>query len=386
MIPNKQIVTAIFLTGFLFSFGIAIPTYINSTFLSTYISEGLVGSFYIISSLLTIILLFSSRKILSKIGNYKATLGILIVNFLSLIMLVFCENFFTVAISLVVHLIAVTVISFNIDIFLEAFSNNSSTGKTRGTFLSLTNLAWLISPIISGFVLSGEEYWKIYLLSAIINIPVIYILLRNLKGFKDPEYQKVNTVEAFKTIYKRKNILKISWAHFLLRFFYSWMIIYMPIYLHDYIGFDWNTIGIIFTAMLLPFVILEMPLGKIADKFLGEKEILNTGFLIAGISTAVLTFVDSTDPVFWGFLLFMTRVGASMIEIASETYFFKKINEGDVEILNIFRMIGPSAYVVGPIVATVLLMFIEINYLFIILGILMAVGGTAIEMTLKDTK
>ena len=138
--------------------------------------------------------------------------------------------------------------------------------------------------------------------------------------------------------------------------------------------------------MLLPFVILEMPLGKIADKFLGEKEILNTGFLIAGISTAVLTFVDSTDPVFWGFLLFMTRVGASMIEIASETYFFKKINEGDVEILNIFRMIGPSAYVVGPIVATVLLMFIEINYLFIILGILMAVGGTAIEMTLKDTK
>jgi len=164
------------------------------------------------------------------------------------------------------------------------------------------------------------------------------------------------------------------------------MVIYMPIYLHDHIGFDWKTIGIMFTIMLLPFFLLEMPLGKLADKKFGEKEILNLGFLITGVSTASLAFMTSNNVVLWAVLLFITRIGASMIEVSSETYFFKKIDGDNANILNLFRVLRPLAYVLSPIIASILLIFIGMNYLFIVLGIIVMVGGISIEMNLKDTK
>lgn len=386
MIPKKQKITSIFLLGFIFSFSLAIPTYVNSTFLNNYVSEGFVGVFYILSSVFTLLMMMSAGKILQKFGNYKTMIYALLINIISLVSLVVWDNLFIVVTALTIHLVIIALIAFNIDVFLEAFSDDSSTGKIRGTYLSFNNLAWLISPMISGFILLNNEYWKIYLFSGILTIPILYLIIRNLKNFEDPKYVKTAIWDTLKIIINRPNVSKIFWAHFLLRFFYSWMIIYMPIYLHEYIGFDWGTIGIIFTMMLLPFVILEIPLGKLADEKIGEKEILNFGFLIAGITTAMLTFITSHSVILWGLLLFMTRVGASMIEIASESYFFKKIDGNDTNILNVFRMTGPSAYILGPLTASILLIFIEINYLFVILGAFVAIGGIAREITLKDTK
>jgi len=188
---NKQKVTLIFLLGFVFSLGLAIPAYINSTFLSTYISEKTVGLFYIISSTLTIILMVGARKILVKIGNYKTAFWAIIINILALAGLSFFNNFIIIAISLTLYLIVTTIISFNLDVFLESYSKNSSTGSTRGTYLSLSNLAWLISPAISGFILYNNEYWKIYLVSGLLMIPILYLLTKNFKNFKDPVYKKM---------------------------------------------------------------------------------------------------------------------------------------------------------------------------------------------------
>ena len=46
------------------------------------------------------------------------------------------------------------------------------------------------------------------------------------------------------------------------------MIIYTPIYLHEHLLLGWDQIGFIFTIMLLPFIILEFPLGNI--KYIGK--------------------------------------------------------------------------------------------------------------------
>ena len=102
------------------------------------------------------------------------------------------------------------------------------------------------------------------------------------------------------------------------------MVIYTPIYLHEYIGFGWDKIGIIFSIMLLPFVILDFPLGKLSDK-IGEKKMLMAGFLI--MTSSVLAIPLMTEPLLWlwAVILFMTRVGAATIESLSESYFFKVI-------------------------------------------------------------
>ena len=162
------------------------------------------------------------------------------------------------------------------------------------------------------------------------------------------------------------------------------MVVYTPIYLHSHVGFGWNKIGIIFTVMLLPFALLESPLGRLADEKYGEKEILSAGFVIIAVATAALAFVGGPNFYLWMLGLFATRVGASMIEVMNETYFFKKNSDRDPSIIGLFRMTKPFAYIIAPLFATVLFFFADYRLSFLVLGMIMLLG-LRYSLTLKDT-
>ena len=137
--------------------------------------------------------------------------------------------------------------------------------------------------------------------------------------------------------------------------------------------------------MLVPYVLIEYPAGRIADTLLGEKELMIAGFLIAGASTAVLFLLDSTSVWVWCAVLFMTRVGTALIECMTETYFFKKIDGDDTSILSIFRMLRPLAYAIGPLAAGLILAFLNISYLWLILAVIMVLGIIH-PLALNDTR
>src|SRR3989338_8094593 len=103
--------------------------------------------------------------------------------------------------------------------------------------------------------------------------------------------------------------------------------------------------------MLLPFVLLQYPLGKIADTKLGEKEIMAGGFLIMAGTTAALTLITTGTWWVWALALFATRVGASMVEDMSSIYFFKKTDERHAELVSFFQMVSPLSYVLGPLIS-----------------------------------
>jgi MFS-type transporter involved in bile tolerance (Atg22 family) len=136
--------------------------------------------------------------------------------------------------------------------------------------------------------------------------------------------------------------------------------------------------------MLLPFVIIQYPLGKVADRKFGEKELLLAGFAIMGAATYVMSTIQSNSVLVWGTILFITRIGASMIEVMSETYFFKQVKPDDSDLIGFFRNAAPMAYVVAPLVATLLLFVIPINLLFVVLSIV-ALAGFSAGARIKDT-
>ena len=212
-----------------------------------------------------------------------------------------------------------------------------------------------------------------YLIAAMFTLPSFFLVSPWLKRFEDPAYQRVRIKETLKKIAAEKNLKKIYSSEFLLRFFYSWMIIYMPIYLHEFLGFDWKEIGIIFTAMLVPFVILDYPLGKLSDK-IGEKKMLAIGFTIISLSTISIFFISSTDLVIWALIMFATRVGAATVEIMNESYFFKKIRAQDAGLISFFRNLFPLSLVISPLLATILLFFLPYKFLFFISGVILFYG------------
>jgi MFS family permease len=374
----------IYLLAFFVALSTAIPAYINSTFLTSVATERWVGLIYTLGALLAIISFAAIPSILRKSGNYRTTMLLTLLGIATLAGLAFPASApFIIALFLIYQVIY-RLLSFNTDVLLESFSPDKITGGIRGAYLTANNIAWVIAPIIAGFILGETGYWRVYIVAAFILLISIPIFIKNFKRYKDPIYNRVPFWKTLKTIYRRKNLYKVFAAYLVLRLFFAWMVIYTPIYLHVHIGFPWSTIGIIFTIMLLPYVLLEFPLGKIADSTLGEKEIMSVGFVVLAISSATLAFIASTAIWVWALALFTTRVGASMVEIMGETYFFKKIDGADSDMVSFFRMTGPLSYVIAPLLASILLAFVDFRFLFLALGILM-LWGLRYSLSLKDT-
>ncbi|MCK5096221.1 MAG: MFS transporter [Candidatus Pacebacteria bacterium] len=390
---RKKTFYVIYLLAFLMAFHIALLIFVESTFVESTLERlsindigKFVGIIYSAAALVTLIIFLNISKILTKLGNFKLAFIFFSVEILALFGLVFIESPIFLILVFIIHLIVMRLIFFNIDLFLEGNSCDESTGTTRGMFLTSSNIAFVMAPFIAGFILTNGDFWKLFFISGFIMIPALLLLYFQFRDHKDPIYDQVSLINTLREIWQRKNLYKIMVSAFLLRFFYSWMVIYTPIYLHKEIGLPlYDIIGIIIPIALLPFILFQFVLGKIADEKLGEKEILTAGFIIAGFTTMLLSFVTSTDVIVWALLLFATRVGASFIEIMTETYFYKKIDATDTHLMGCFRTLVPLAYLVGPLVATGFLMFFDYQYLFVTLGFIM-LFGLKYSLSLVDTK
>ncbi|MBP9771914.1 MAG: hypothetical protein KBD16_03250, partial [Candidatus Pacebacteria bacterium] len=129
----------------------------------------------------------------------------------------------------------------------------------------------------------------------------------------------------------------------------------------------------------------ELPLGTLADKVYGEKELLIAGLSIMGATTLALIFIGSTSFLIWTIALFLTRIGAATVEIMSETYFFKQVGGNDADLMEYFRSIEPTAYIVAPLLASLVLLFFPMPILFVLLGCIV-LAGIPVALQLVDTR
>ena len=365
-----------YVLSFLFSLHIALSAYVNSTFLSGIIKEQYVGLLYTVSSLVTLILLIRSSRILKYFGNKRLTMWLLLANMLSLAGMITSKNPSVVAISFIIFTSTNTQIFFCIDIFIEHFSDKKTVGKNRGFYLTIINLAWMMSPILAALLITKEGGYKsIYIISFIATIIMTMGLLFSVKKFKDKIYQRTPFLETYKYLKTNKHLLSITIINFILQFFYTWMVIYTPIYLYQFVGLNWGQIGIIFTIMLAPFVLFNIPIGVLVDKYnLNKKTLLYVGFIIISISTIIITFMNTGNILLWGIILFMTRTGACIIETTSEIYFFTHVKEQETYLLSVFRDMVPIAYIIAPLISTFIFLFLPFKFLFIILSIILLTG------------
>jgi MFS family permease len=162
------------------------------------------------------------------------------------------------------------------------------------------------------------------------------------------------------------------------------MTVYCTIYLHQTIGFGWEEIGIILVIMLLPFLLIQYPLGKLADRKYGEKKMMIAGFAFMGLATIALAFIHSNNIAVWAIALFMTRIGAATAEIMMETYFFKTVSPRDSAALGVFRITRPLSYFIAPLVAIIGLMFVSNAHMFAVIGV-MCLFALIPTMTIRDT-
>jgi len=373
----------IFVANFFFSIHFAATLYINSSFLGHFFSPSVVGWLYVFGALGNVFFFLNAERMLSKMGSRGFLFFFTVATLIATIGAALSKTPLLAAISFLVYASVSMMIFYAFDIFLEEVSSNKTTGEIRGIYLTITNAAILGGPVLVAFASDVNNFSRLYFASIFFLIPIFLIMIFALKPKRGGE-NFLPVPLPFNVWNKLESVRRVTIARVGLEFFFAIMVIYMPIYLHSVIGFDWRLIGIIFAFMLLPFVLFEWPAGELADKKYGEKEIMSFGFLILALSTALMPFLGKTAIV-WAIVLFVSRIGASLVEITTDTHFFKHVGPHHVGLISIYRLARPVGLIAGAALGSIVSLFLHQSAIFLVLVIVLF-WGLRQSLKLIDTK
>lgn len=383
----NQNLTILYITGFILAVTTNTTAYINSSFIETFVSMQSASLFFVAANIVTFFAMLFFPSLIKKLGNFYATRLMVIISGISLLGLISGASPWFLLLFFISMWASFNLLWINMDIFVESFTSNENTGKTRAVFFTFMNVGWILAPIISTRLVVGENYYNYVYLFSIVALLFFYFLIYffRKKINKKILFNAKNIKQVIIDFWKDTNLRGIYVVSFFLNLFFSIVVVYIPVYLHNYIGFSWATLGIIFSFMLLPFVLIEIPAGVIADKYIGEKEMLFAGMGILTVCLFLFGFNNSHSPLFWGLLLFFSRVGAALIEAMRESRFFKIVDAEDIGHINFLRTSYPLGYLTGAGLGAIILTWHNIPVLFMLLSSLFLFGFYFIHI-IKDSK
>lgn len=375
----------VFIASFFLSIHYGSTLYFNSSFLNDYFKPNIVSLLFLLGALSNIFLFLFAPKLIQRFGKRPFL-------FYSLILAAASTFIFTLTISEPVIILTFIIYSsflpmvyYCLDIFLEELSTDAKTGEIRSIYLTVFNTGIIIGPLILAILAKDGQPKFLYLVASVLLIPPSLLALFSFKSRSPkahgPYHHSIRL--PFNAWWRSRNIRHVTLARLALESFFAFMVIHTPIYLHSVLGFGWSELGFIFTVMLLPFILLEWPAGELADRMWGEKEIMSVGFLITCISLIIMPFIGK---VFWAWMviLFISRMGASLIEAMTETYFFKHVKAEDTGLLSIFRLTRSAGFVFSAIISTLTLSFFSFDKIFFVLAVVVLFGLKE-SLHLKDT-
>lgn len=361
------------LMSFLMGFSQSILVYIMSSYFKEASGTENVGFFYFISYLVVLILLLNFHKIIRKFGKFNVFSFVFIFKIFIIAGLAIMPASVFGSLFLMLYIILASIGWTTLDIILESCSTDKKSGRIRGLYLTIINAGFIFGPFISSKLIENTGFHIIFAISLIFHIAEYLIAHRSLSGANHEHQEKETIKQLLFRALKRINIVRVYYISFVLDFFYAVMVVFSPLYLLS-IGMEWNQIGIVFTIMLIPFVAIQYPVGVLADKNYGEKNFLIASLFLMGLSVFSIYFIKTNSTLVWALVMFATRVGASVLEIMRDSYFYKRIDGNDIDLIDFFRTSRPVAYVLATLASTILLFCFSMQSVFLFLVLVIIIG------------
>lgn len=386
LVRNKLLIATYVMT-MLYALHYGIPLYATSSYLNTFFNSSIVGMLFLIGSVCTLLASLHFTKYLRRFHTYRFIMTIVISEIIATLIFALSTNTYLTAVAFIVHFFLQALIIIVLNLFVETFTSHTETGLVRGIFLTLLNLGILIAPFIGGAVLGLFGFKAVYIVASLLLIPFIFFLRRFMSHLPDPKYHSIDVPSAFRKAMENRNLRGALVSIFLLECFYAVMVIYLPLYITS-LGIPLTTyLTAIVPIALIPLVILPYELGLVADKKLGEKELLIFGLLITAASLLAVSVVTTTVTIIWILILFISRVGAACVETMTYTYFYKKIDAEDASLTAVFTNMRSAATITVTGLGIVLspLLIIHPQLMFVLLALALLFGITYV-LPIHDTR
>jgi MFS family permease len=378
--------TLLSVANFLARYHYYLIAFVTSTFLAGFLSPIALGWTIAAISLAITLSLGVMPKIFDRSGTRRVLMLFGLLEISIVIALTLVRSAFPAALLLALQGMCAYNAFLGLDLLLQAHTTDErKTGRFRGVFLVLANASVLAATLSIAYVLNDHNFSEVFLIAAAAAVPFT-LLAASL-----PSISHVAGVHTafkpgiLKVIWDRPSLMVTMSAHFLLLVFFSWMIYYLPLYLYSEIGFPAHLTFLLMTISIVPYLVVEYPVGVIADLYLGEKEFAFAGYVLMIIGTALISYIEGLSLWPWMAVILLGNMGGAMVEASTEMHFFKHVSIMDSNIISSFRMLRPLAAIVAPALASLALAFIPFSDLFLFFGVTLC-GGIPFVLAMKDTR
>jgi MFS family permease len=342
------------------------------------------GSLFAIGSLVSIVAYIALPKIVRKIQVRPALIIFASLYVTGLYFTAFAYSFTSLLIPFIVTTISYGLAMSVLDMYVEVSTDiRHKQGSVRGTYLALSNLAYIVGPLTGGLLIQVGGFPFLFLASILFMIPFLGLVFYHMPelpikaqtALTEATHAVTQTiVGAYRELFSHDKIRTVFYLKLLSNLFTSTVSIFVTIYMIDVAGFSFATTGLLLAISLIPYVLIEIPVGKLVDGKFTEHWPAAIGFFIIALCISFVPIITDAGALVWAIILFVMRIGGSLIEISTESFFFKHLPAGNTEGISGFRALNPLSLVIAPILASVAIYFGGYNTLFTILSVLMLHG------------
>lgn len=225
-----------------------------------------------------------------------------------------------------VALFAYTMLSMLLPLFISDFSKGVGMEKLNARYLLWVNIGALVAPMFAMSVVSFfDGNYRMPLLAAGM---VYFSGLLFFKHFgivqQDKVIKKVNMRKTFRALritalafFKKPGMLRaytVNFGYYALR---AMRLLYVPIIVIEK-GFSSETLGIVLSLGILPFIIIETFIGRLIKKY-GVKIWLTLGFVSFAVFSLLATFVSGYALLA---IFVLWQISGALMEAAHDLLFF----------------------------------------------------------------
>ncbi len=323
-----------------------------------------------------------STYFLKNFDKYKILKFSISGSAITYLLLAFIDSAAELAILEIFRMLFVALNFVVIGLLIRDHSTKKTISTNEGFYFTIVNISFFIGPIIGGLLANAYSFRQVFFLASI--FPAIVFLLILPKRDDKARFSggEVKLFQNIKYFFRNKNIAINYVINLGLMSWLAVLYIYMPLYLNNE-GINEKIIGYFLALVVVPLIILEIPVTKLAKSF-SYKKLFFLGFLLIGLFGIAAFFFENIYIKMLFFVL--TNLGVALIEPLKESYFFEVTRRADEEkCYPIFKTAGDVGYLISPLIFSTILLVTNFNIMFFIAAILM-IGFGFLSLALKETK
>jgi len=262
-------------------------------------------------------------------------------------------------------LIPLTFIGVLIPLFLADFAGRGGIAGLNGRYIFWMNSGWLFAPMIAMSIAAVAGLRPVFMVASLVYLLGLFLFKRYGIIEMDKKIPKITPRKSIRAVlretkayfrnrdYARAYI--ISFGHFAIRTIRG---LYVPIVIIE-AGFTKDILGLVLTAGIIPYIILAMPVGRLAKKYgkVFTKGGMAFGFIAYSLCSFLLYFTGGWTMLA---LFVIWQIPGAVQETLNDMTFFNVAKGNDrARFFGIFNTSKKLPRILTPLMAALFIVVFD---------------------------